>query len=85
MKIMRVLRKWHLAIVVFIMLSSLLVGSVPVFADNTVATYPGTASTEDVSPEDDYDWTDANNIRADDGDYAVCTFPSGWYGTYYSA
>lgn len=35
--------------------------------DDTGATYPGTAATEAVSPEDDQIWVNFNNIKADDG------------------
>ena len=34
---------------------------------DTGATYPGTVTTESANPEDDKDWTNPNNIKADDG------------------
>ena len=37
---------------------------------DTGATYPGTASTQAVSPEDDIDWQFPDRIKADDGNYA---------------
>jgi hypothetical protein len=37
---------------------------------DTGITYPGTAATEAVSPEDDFDWADPNYIKADDNNYA---------------
>lgn len=44
--------------------------------DDTGATYPETATTEAVSPEDDADWDNPDNIKADDGNTASIYFYS---------
>lgn len=41
---------------------------------DTGVTYPGTAATEAVSPEDDNNWSSPDNIKADDTSYARCFF-----------
>ena len=40
---------------------------------DTGAVYPGTVATQAVAPEDDKDWTDPNNIKANDAANAVAS------------
>ena len=68
------------ALVLIVVLAVPVLSPTPVLAANTGAVYPGTVTTEAVSPEDDYDWTNPDNIKGADGN-ADCLFPKDGSGT----